>query len=146
MPSGASPSEDQGPPCKEGLKQLIDLLKFTLALVTGSLVFSVGLLKEDIAFNTCAKYFLLFSWLALTFSAVAGVLAYMRIPMLIANQDYSMRDKFMEIPARIHQIAFIIGLLLLGVTLVIALFLKGEQPSMQDHTKSEGCHIRTGHL
>jgi hypothetical protein len=146
MPSGANSTEDQGPPCKEGLKQLIDLLKFTLALVTGTLVFSVGLLKEAIALNTCAKVFLLFSWLSLTASAAAGVLAYMRIPVLIAKQDYNFRDNRMEKHARFHQIAFIIGLLLLGVTLIIALFQKSGQPSYQDHMKQGRHHTKTWHL
>jgi len=124
MPSGADKSKGQPLQSKDGLKQIVDLLKFTLALATGSLVFSVGLLTENINLTCYAKHFLFFSWLALAISATAGVFAYMRIPMLIAKKDYNMRDKFMEIPGKIHHIAFVIGLLSLGIALAIALFGK----------------------
>jgi len=126
MCSGADPSNEGEDKLasEEGLKQLIDLLKFTLALSTGALVFSAGLLTEDIKLNFPAKCFLFLSWLALATSAAAGVLAYMRIPMLIARRNYDMRDKFMEIPGRVHHIAFVVGLLSLGVALVIGLVNK----------------------
>lgn len=124
MSSGADKSKGQQLQSKDGLKQIVDLLKFTLALATGSLVFSVGLLTENIKLIYCARYFLFFSWLTLAISAAAGVLAYMRIPMLIAEKDYNMRDKFMEVPGKIHHIAFVAGLLSLGAALAIALFGK----------------------
>lgn len=124
MPSGVDKSKGQPLQSKDGLKQIVDLLKFTLALATGSLVFSVGLLTENINLTCYAKHFLFFSWLALAISVTAGVFAYMRIPMLIAKKDYNMRDKFMEIPGKIHHIAFVIGLLLLAMALTIALFGK----------------------
>lgn len=121
MSSGADGSKLNS---EEGLKQVIGLLKFTLALATGALVFSAGLLTEDIQINSPAKCFLLFSWIGLAISAAAGVLAYMRIPMLIAEQNFDMRDKFMEIPGRVHHISFLVGLLSLGGALVIALMSK----------------------
>jgi hypothetical protein len=89
MSSGADKPEDEQLRSEDGLKQIVDLLKFTLALATGSLVFSAGLLKEDIKLNCCAKCFLFVSWVALATSAAAGVLAYMRIPMLIAKKDFN---------------------------------------------------------
>lgn len=124
MSSGADKPKDEQVKSEEGLKQIVDLLKFTIALATGSLVFSAGLLTEDIKLNCLAKFCLFLSWLALAISAAAGVLAYMRIPMLIANQDFNMRDKFMEIPGRIHHISLVVGVLSLGVALIIALIKK----------------------
>jgi hypothetical protein len=124
MSSGANKPEDEQFQSEDGLKQIVDLLKFTIALATGSLVFSAALLTEDIKLNCWAKCCLFLSWLALATSAAAGALAYMRIPMLIAKRDFNMRDKFMEIPGRIHHISFVIGILSLGVALVIALIKK----------------------
>lgn len=123
MSSGANKSEDEQLP-ENGFNQVVDLLKFTIALATGALVFSAGLLTEDIKLNCGAKFCLFLSWLALATSASAGVLAYMRIPMLIAKRKFNMRDKFMEIPGRIHHISFIVGIISLGVALVIALVKK----------------------
>ena len=124
MSSGADKSEGEQLQSEEGLKQIVDLLKYTIALATGSLVFSAGLLSEDIKLLWWAKFFLFLSWLALATSAAAGVLAYMRIPMLIARKDFNMRDKFMEIPGRIHHISFVVGVLSLGVALIIVLIKK----------------------
>ena len=124
MPSGADKSEDEQLQSEEGLKQIVDLLKYTIALATGSLVFSAGLLTEDIELLCWAKFCLFLSWLALATSAAAGVLAYMRIPMLIAKKDFNMRDKFMEIPGRIHHISFVVGVLSLGVALIIVMIKK----------------------
>jgi len=124
MSSGANKPENEQLKSENGLKQIVDLLKFTIALATGSLVFSTGLLTEDINLSCWAKLFLFLSWIALTTSAAAGVLAYMRIPMLIAKRDFNMRDKFMEIPGRIHHISFIVGIVSLGVAVVIVLIKK----------------------
>lgn len=124
MSSGADKPENERLLSETGLKQIIDLLKFSVVIATGALVFSVGLLKENIKLNSYAKIFLLLSWLALAISVAAGVLAYMRIPTLIAKKDFNMRDRLMEIPGRIHHIAFGTGILLLGIALVIALIQK----------------------
>ena len=44
MSSGANKPEDEQLQSEDGLKQIVDLLKFTIALATGSLVFSAALL------------------------------------------------------------------------------------------------------
>ena len=124
MSSGADKPKDEELQSEEGLKQTVDLLKFTILLATGSLVFSTGLLTEDIKLVCWAKFCLFLSWLALATSAATGALAYMRIPMLIAKQNFNMRDKFMEIPGRIHNISFVVGILSLGVALVVVLIEK----------------------
>ena len=125
MSSGADDSKNKQEGSEESLKQIVDLLKFTIALASGSLVFSLGLLlAEKIDFTCWVKFFLFSSWLSLALSAAAGVLSYMRIPVLIANQDFNMRDKFMEIPGKIHHISFIIGILSLGIAVLIVIIQK----------------------
>ena len=123
MCSGAENPEDKKLQL-EGFKQILDLLKFTILLATGSLVFSTGLLTKDINIVFCAKFCLFLSWLSLAASVATGVLAYMRIPMLTAKKDFNIHDKLMEIPGRIHHITFVVGILFLGVALVIILIKK----------------------
>ena len=109
---------------KDGLIETISFLKFSLALATGSLVFSAGIVKDNICLSLETKVLLVLSWIMLGGSVACGVLAYMRIPILIAKENYNLRDSYLEIPGQIHQILFGFGTFLLGVALSFALFSK----------------------
>ena len=125
MSSGAKQKEgNEKLQSKEGLTEVIGFLKFSLALATGSLVFSAGIVKETINLSIETKCLLVASWVILGGSVVSGVLAYMRIPILIAKKDYNLRDSYLETPGRIHQILFGLGTFLLGIALSFALFSK----------------------
>jgi hypothetical protein len=111
-------------PAKEGLAATMEVLKYTLALGTGALVFGGGLVGEKVALSPVAAQFLVASWLLLGLSVAAGALAYARIPVMLAETNYDLEDKFLIWPGRIHHVAFLLGMLALGLALAIAVFAK----------------------
>lgn len=108
----------------KSLTAAVDAHKATLALATGTLVFSAGLLKEQIQFSCVAKWLLAISWCLLAVAIVAGLLVYLRVPIMIAEDKPNISDKYFEIPGRIHQVAFVLGVILLGVAMIVILAAK----------------------
>ena len=84
-------------------------------------MFSAGLVGNKIALPVSAKGFLVASWILLTFSVIAGVLAYSRIPVQLAEENYDLEDRFFTYPGKVHQLTFIIGILCLGIALILIL-------------------------
>lgn len=101
-----------------------EAVKVTLALATGTLVFSAELLKESISMNNATKYLLVFSWIFLGISIVFGVFAYSRIPVMLKENNLDITDKYFEFFGRTHQITFMCGVILLGIAMIIILFAK----------------------
>lgn len=107
-----------------GVSAAVDVLKYTLTLATGSLVFSASLLKEDVVITCVGKYLLGVSWCCLGCSIVAGALAFSRVPVMIAEGNADINDKWFKWPGRIHHIAFLVGVLVLGSAMTLILFNK----------------------
>jgi hypothetical protein len=118
MSSGANNTSNQS------LVAVQDLLKISVGFAAGCLVFSTGLLSDNIEFTIIPKLLLGWSWIMLAFSIAMGVLAYMRIPILIAENNNDVHDKYMAIPGRIHHVSFIMGIFLLGFTIISVLMSK----------------------
>ena len=116
---------------KEGLEKAGDLLKLTLALSTGALVFGVGLAKEQSGFSGVTKWAILIAWILLGVAAASGIIAISAIPMMIARSNYDLEDKFLTWPARVHQVTFIFGIILLGIALAGSL-LKPQKSQKND--------------
>ena len=108
----------------KSLTAAVDAHKATLALATGTLVFSAGLLKEQIHFGYVSKWLLGISWSLLGVSVVAGLLVHLRVPIMIAEDKPNIYDKWFEIPGQIHHIAFVFGVILLGVAMIVILVAK----------------------
>jgi hypothetical protein len=108
----------------KSLTAAVDAHKTTLALATGTLVFSVGLLKENLHFSCWAKWLLGISWCLLGVSIVAGSLVHLRVPMMIAEDKPNIHDQLFEIPGKIHHTAFVFGVILLGVAMIVILAAK----------------------
>ena len=117
-------------PQKEGLEKAGELLKLTLSLSTGALVFGAALVKEQLDFSGATKWAVIWAWTLLALAAASGILAISAIPMMIAKSNYDLEDKFLTWPARVHQITFIIGIVLLGFALALSL-LKSAKPKDQ---------------
>jgi len=115
------PIKSDKDPKKEGLEKAGELLKLTLALSTGALVFGVGLVKEQSGLTAPAKWIILVAWTLLGLAAGSGILAISAIPMMMAKGNYDLEDKFLTWPARVHQVTFFVGIILLGVALATAL-------------------------
>jgi hypothetical protein len=99
-----------------------------LALGTGALVFGGGLVGDKIAFSPLAAGVLVVSWLLLGVSVAAGALAYARIPVKLAKSNYGLHDKYFTWPIRVNQLAFLVGMVFLGIALAVALIAKALSP------------------
>jgi hypothetical protein len=104
-------------PEKSGLEKTADFVNYVLALGTGALVFSAELIKKDYPMTSGARALILVSWFLLSLSVVGGILAYMRIPVMLSEKNYDLEDKFLTPPGKIQQLAFFIGIIVLGVAL-----------------------------
>jgi hypothetical protein len=106
---------------------MAELAKYTTTLATGALVFSADLITKDVALSTTAKSFLIASWIALTLSIVAGILTISRFPIMTADGNSNVEDTLLVWPGRIHQVLILLGMMLLGTALVLALAAKGPR-------------------
>jgi hypothetical protein len=110
------------PPDKAGLEKAADFVNYLLALGTGALVFSAELIKKDYPMSPAARVLILVSWSLLAISILGGMFAYMRIPVMLSEKNYDLEDKYMIWPGRTQQIAFLIGIPVLGFALAILLW------------------------
>jgi hypothetical protein len=102
---------------KDAIDRAADVLKLTLALATGALVFGADFIKEQVVLSSITRLMVMIAWGLLGASAAAGILALSAIPMMVAKQNYNLEDPYLTWPARVHQVAFVLGIILLGVTL-----------------------------
>ncbi len=119
-------------PDKAGLEKTADYVNYLLALGTGALVFSAELIKKDYTLTYVARIFIIASWVALAASVLLGIVAYMRIPVMLSEQNYDLEDKYMIRPGKGQQIAFLIAIPLLGAALGILLFNRPLQAAEPD--------------
>jgi hypothetical protein len=109
---------------KDGLTAAAEYVKYTLALGTGALVFSAGLLSTNtITLTPSGKVCLLLSWALFGVSIALGVFALAIVPGKLAAKTYDLNDKLLTFPTILHQVAFVSGVICLGVTLVTTLYL-----------------------
>jgi hypothetical protein len=108
----------------KSLAAAVDVLKATLAIATGTLVFSAGLLKENIQFTYGAKWLLGTSWCCLGISIIAGSLAQLRVPIMIDEKNPDIRDKWFKTPGQIHHVSFLFGVVCLGAAMTLILSAK----------------------
>jgi hypothetical protein len=108
-------------PGKDGLQSAGEVLKVTLTLATGALVFGAGLVKDYATFPGFSYVTVLLAWVLLGLSAGAGILALSAVPMMLSKSNYDLEDPYLTWPARVHQLAFAIGILLLGISLARAI-------------------------
>jgi hypothetical protein len=110
------------PPDKAGLEKTADFVNYLLVLGTGALVFSAELIKKDYPMSPAARVLVLVSWLLLAISILGGIVAYMRIPVMLSEKNYDLEDKYMIWPGRVQQRAFLFGIPVLGFALAILLW------------------------
>lgn len=108
-------------PGKIALTTAVDYIKYTTGFGTGALVFSVGLASNAMKLPESSRWLLVMSWAFLAVSVVGGVLAYSRIPVMLAEENYDLEDRYFIVPGRIHQITFGLGVIWLGIALVLGI-------------------------
>ena|SRR5215212_8379895 len=136
---GGTPNGTENPE-KESLLAAADWLKYTILFATGALIFSAGLLSENINLTGPAKSFLIGSWILLAIAILAGVMAFGRIPVLLRRSNYDLEDRRLTYPSRIFLLCFTLGILSLGVTLILSLLAgsKTIQPVPSAKPTSQG--------
>lgn len=127
------------PPGKAGLLAGAEVIKYLLALATGAIVFSAGLLTDKVALSPLAKWFILISWCVLALSVVGGILANMRVPIMLTEQNYNVEDKFLKYPGLVQQLAFVFGIVLLGFALSIILYAHTQDGQKASPTQQIIC-------
>jgi len=111
-------------PKDKALDQMAELAKYTAALAAGALVFSADLITKEVRLTACSKVFLVLAWAALTVSIAAGVLTFSRFPMMIAEQNRNLEDRYLIVPGRIQQILLILGIACLGTAMILTLLAR----------------------
>lgn len=133
--SGANKAGEAGrpdPPGKAGLLAGAEVVKYLTALGTGAIVFSAGLLSDKVFLPTAAKWFIFGAWCLLAISVLAGLVAGMRIPIQLAEENYDVEDKFLKYPGMIQQITFFFGILSLGIALTFILVRQAPKTESSD--------------
>jgi hypothetical protein len=109
---------------ESALNAAIEVIKVTITLATGTLVFSAQLLKEDVCISPVGKCWLFFSWVLLGCSIISGALAYARVPVMINEGKPNIKDGYFEWPGLIHHITFLGGVVVLGIAMTLILYTK----------------------
>src|SRR5213079_2477521 len=98
---------------------------------------SVELIKKDVILSNAARYVIVASWIVLALSIIAGTLSYLRIPVMLSKGEYNLTDKYMEVPGRLQQLLFVMGVIILGIALAILLFIRPVNASETKQTNTE---------
>ena len=109
------------------LQAAADFVKYTVTIGAGALAFSVDLVTRNLIFGPWTERVLMFSWLVLAVSVATGVMAWSRIPIQLATQNYNLEDNYFTVPGKIHQICFVLGILAIG--LAIFMYVLTRAPS-----------------
>lgn len=105
-----------------GLDSAAEFIKISTGFAAGSLVFSVGLINSTSSLSVVARVFVFFAWVSLFIAMGTGVMASSRIPIKKAKKEYSLEDRFLATPTKVHLFAFAGGIVCLGVALFLTLF------------------------
>lgn len=106
------------------LQMCAELMRYTLALSTGALVFSTGLAREVATMRAAVKWLLVAVWLLLSLSTVAGILALARMPVMMSERNFDLMDPVLMVCVQVHQVGFLLGIVALGVSLVLTMTLQ----------------------
>jgi len=99
-----------------------EFVKYLTALATGALVFSAELLKKDYVIPSTARHLILISWAFLALSALFGLAALARIPLMMKEGTDDLEDDFLKWPLRAQQVFLPLGIVALGIALGLALW------------------------
>jgi hypothetical protein len=110
---------------QHALDAALDWTKVSTALATGALVFGVGLTNSVGTSVPWIRYALAIAWALFFVSIVTGIFAQASLPVLMQAQNYDLESRPFTLPARIHQLAFFVAILITAVVLIRLLF---DQP------------------
>jgi hypothetical protein len=128
---------DDTPTPSSPLDKAGEFVKYLTALATGALIFSAELLKKDYVVPITARNLILFSWTCLALSALFGLAALARIPMMMTEGTDDLEEGFLKWPLRGQQVFLPLGIVALGIALVLALW--HPSPSAAEEHKPTVC-------
>jgi hypothetical protein len=111
---------------QHALDAALDWTKVSTSLATGALVFGIGLSTSTATGLPWVRYVLATGWVLFFIAVVAGIFAQASLPILMRTGIYDLEAAPFTWPARIHQVTFLIAILLLSIVLIRVLF---EQPA-----------------
>jgi hypothetical protein len=117
-----SDDADEGTVPASPLDKAGEFAKYLTALATGALVFSAELLKKDYVLPDTSRHLVLASWICLALSALFGLAAIARVPMMMVEKTEDLEDTFLKWPLRGQQFFLPIGIIALGIALMLALW------------------------
>jgi hypothetical protein len=103
-------------PEQSAMQQAQEFVRFLIGLGSAVIGFSTTLIDRAALKDT---HFLLGIWILMGLSIVGGILCYSRSIVMLSKSKFSLTDRFLESPARVQQFAFVVGMLLMGWTLVV---------------------------
>jgi len=121
---------------QNALEAALDWTKVSTGLATGALVFGTGLL-DSAELVPAVRCWLVASWVLFGLSVLGGLFAQARLPVMMRGQTYNLEDKAYTTPARIQQVTFFIGVVLLLISLVIILFHRSTLETLAAGTAKE---------
>jgi hypothetical protein len=131
----AAPEQPAPTAASDALKAAGDIIKVSTGLATGALVFSVSLLPNAWTYTPLTRALLVVSWFLLLVSIVAGILSQAAIPVLMADQNYDIENKFYTWPGRAHQLSFGLAVAILAFALITIVY--SEPSYLRVHTAAD---------
>lgn len=107
---------------KAALDAALDWTKVSTGVATGALVFGVGLLNGAATYENAIRIDLMWAWVSLGVAILSGIVAQSAIPPMIADKNYDLEFAPYTWPARIHQVAWLAGIVALALALRHILF------------------------
>ena len=129
---------------EKALNSVAELLKLITSLATGALVFSIGFEGvASVTFPIWLKVMLVFSWVFLLTSVVAGVWSQSLIPLQLDSDTPDIDSKDLRYPAIVMEIFFTLGIAFFSVTLAISVFVPSHFMTIKVKTAADALHYAT---
>ncbi|MEO7039787.1 MAG: hypothetical protein ABI186_07125 [Candidatus Elarobacter sp.] len=131
-------AEDAG---QNALAAALDWTKVSTGLATGALVFGVGLTTAVGTSLLWIRIALAVAWGLFFIAIVAGVFAQASLPVMMKDKTYDLEYFAFTWPARAHQVAFLLGVLVLATTLIRLIFIEAATDDLAAHTATQAVEI-----
>src|SRR5438045_4000684 len=106
---------------KEGLQAAIDYTKFLLTLAGGGIAFVIQ--PTFFANSPGLKALAELSLIALTISAISGLLVFSRGALMLGRKNYDLEDIYIKQAGRVNVLSFAAGFILLSIAVAIKVFM-----------------------
>lgn len=139
--TGATGPTPDAAASQEALKSACDVMKVSTGLATGTLLFSVGFLAQAPFYDATARIALAATWVLLVLSVCFGLMSQAAVPVLMADRNYDIEAPTFTWPGRIHQIFFVLAIVLLAFTQARTVFSEPAPNQLRASTVEQAVDI-----